>query len=305
MRIAVTGSSGFIGTPLMGALRAAGHEAVALVRRAPRAGAHEIGWDPDEDRIDAASLEGVDAAIHLAGVGIGSRRWSAHHRAAVLGSRVRGTRLLARTLAGLGAPPRALLSASAIGFYGNRGSEPLTEVSEGGTGFLADVCRRWEEETEPARDAGIRVVRLRSALVLSSRGGILQRMLLPFRLGLGGRIGDGAQYWSWITLRDEIGALLHLLAAEGVAGPVNLAAPQPVTNLEFTRTLGRVLGRPTPLSVPAPALRLALGREMAEEMVLAGQRVLPEALRTSGFSWSDPVLEPALRSLLGKEHAAT
>jgi uncharacterized protein (TIGR01777 family) len=300
MRIAITGASGFIGTALSESLRVGGHDVVALVRRAPRS-ADEASWDPDRGAIDAPRLEGLDGVVHLAGVGIGSRRWSARHKRRVLESRVRGTTLLARALAGLSRPPSVLLSSSAIGFYGDGGEAELTEDSPSGAGYLADVCRRWEGAAEPAAAAGIRVVPLRSGLVLSPRGGVLRVQLLPFKAGLGGVLGRGTQWQSWITLRDEIAAITHLLSTEATAGPVNLTTPRPVTNRDFTRILGRVLGRPTVARVPAAVIKLALGPEMAQELLLFSQRVLPRRLEASGFRWSDPELEAALRDMLGRD----
>src|ERR671922_904366 len=297
MKVLVTGSSGFIGGALVRALEAAGHDVLRLVRRAPRDG--EARWDPSTESLDARDVEGVEVAIHLAGVGIGDRRWTEEHKSRVLDSRVRGTRLLSETLARLGRPPEALLSASAVGFYGQRGDDVLTEDSAPGTDFLARVCRAWEAQTEPAREAGIRVVNFRSGLVLDRSGGILSRMLLPFRVGLGGRLGAGRQWWSWITLADEVAALMHLAQTSAISGPVNLTAPNPVTNAEFTEALGRVLGRPTFLPLPAAALRMALGAEMARELMLASQRALPAALERGGFRWAPPRLHAPPRATLG------
>jgi len=296
MRVLITGSSGFIGSALKQALRGKGHRSVSLVRRAPRS-QDEAAWNPDDGTIDTHSLEGADAAIHLAGVGIGSRRWTAPHKLRVMESRSRGTRLLSEALAGLDPPPEALLCASAVGYYGDRGEEKLTEESHGGAGFLSDVCRRWEAAADPARAAGIRVVHLRSGLVLDRSGGVFPLQSIPFRLGMGGRIGSGRQFWSWITLRDEVRAMMHLLEARDVSGPVNLTAPTPVTNADFTRTLGRVLHRPTVFTVPELVVRLALGGEMANELLLFSQRVLPKKLQASGFTWLDADLEAALRRL--------
>jgi uncharacterized protein (TIGR01777 family) len=296
VKVAVTGSHGLIGSALVPALQAAGHDVVRLVRQAPAVG--EVRWDPDTGDIDAAGLQGIDAAVHLAGVGIGDRRWSEEHKGAVLDSRVKGTTLLSRTLSSLSPKPAVLVSASAIGFYGDRGDEVLTESSPPGAGFLTEVCERWEAATAPAEDAGIRVAHLRTGLVLSPAGGALKQMLLPFRLGAGGRIGSGRQWWSWITIDDEVGAILHVLADGALGGPVNLTAPNPVTNAEFTRTLGRVLGRPTLLPTPTIALKALFGGEAVEEMFLGGQRVEPEKLHASGYRFGQRDLEPALRALL-------
>ncbi len=238
--------------------------------------------------------------VHLAGVGIGDHRWTAEHKAAVLASRVQGTTLLASTLAKLDRPPKVLASASAVGFYGDRGPQPLTEADGPGTGFLADVVRQWEDAAEPAAAAGIRVARLRSGVVLTDRGGALDKQLLPFKMGLGGKVGSGEQYLSWISLDDEVSAIRHVLTTDAIAGPVNLTAPTPVTNAEFTKALGAVLGRPTVLPVPKLALHTMFGKEMVAEMLFAGQRVLPAVLQGSGFAFVDEEIEPALRRILAK-----
>ena len=255
-------------------------------------------WDPAAGSIDAALLEGHDAAVNLAGAGIGDRRWTAKHKAAIRDSRVQGTDLLARALASLDRPPAVLASGSAVGFYGNRGDEELTEESRPGTGFLAGVVEEWEAATTPARQAGIRVATLRSGVVLSPRGGALGRQLLPFRLGLGGRLGSGKQWLSWISLDDEAGAIRHVLTHGEVEGPVNLTAPGPVTNAEFTARLGRALRRPTVLPTPTAALWLLFGREMVAETLLTSQRVLPAVLTASGYSFRHPAVDAALADLL-------
>lgn len=297
MRILVSGAGGFIGGVLSRALRQAGHEVVVLTRGEPRPGA--LHWDPQAGELDSAGLEGLEAAVHLAGEGIGDRRWSQAHKARVRDSRILGTTLLARTLAQLEQPPSVLLSASAIGYYGDRGDEVLTESAPAGGGFLASVVEAWEESTSAARQAGIRVLTMRSGLVLDPAGGMLQRQLIPFRLGLGGRIGSGRQYWSWITLEDEVRAMLYLLESD-LSGPVNLTAPHPVTNAEFTAALAAVLSRPGLLPVPAAALELVLGKEMATELLLFSQRVVPSKLEAGGFAWRHAKLEGALRALLGR-----
>jgi len=297
VKVAVSGAHGLIGGALVDRLSRAGHDVVRLVRGEPGPG--EVRWDPGAGQIDAASLEGLDATVHLAGVGIGDRRWNEAHKRRVLDSRVQGTGLLASALAALDRPPAALLSASAIGIYGDRGDEILTEESPTGTGFLAELCLRWEAATGPAERAGIRVVHLRSGIVQATSGGALGKQLPLFRFGLGGRLGSGRQYVSWISLHDEIRAIEHALTAETLRGPANLTAPSPVTNAEYTAALGAVLHRPAALRVPGGALRLALGREMAEEMLLGGQRVLPAALEASGFRFEQPALPAALRDLLG------
>jgi uncharacterized protein (TIGR01777 family) len=302
MKVIVSGSSGFIGSALVRELAARGDDVVRLVRT-PHPGPGSVAWDPAAGTIDGRSLEGADAVVHLAGVGIGSRRWTEEHKARALDSRVRGTRLLATTLAGLDAPPPTLLSASGMNFYGDRDDEELTEESAPGMGFLARLCRAWEAQTEPALEAGIRVITFRSGLVLGSGGGIFPKILLPFRLGLGGRLGTGRQWWSWITLFDEIAALIHLLGAADVQGPVNLATPNPVTNAEFTRALARALRRPAAFAVPAVALKVVLGTEMAEELMLVSLRLVPAVLEGSGFRFAHPHLEGALAVLLGSATA--
>lgn len=296
MRVVVSGSSGLIGRSVVSALRARGDEVTPLVRRPAAAG--ETTWDPESGSIDAANLEGAHAVVHLAGAGIGDKRWSTARRLEIVSSRVQSTSLLARTLAGLSRPPSVLVSASAVGFYGDRGDEKLTEDSESGSGFLADLCRAWEDAAEPAVGAGIRVVRLRSGVVLSAQGGALARQLPLFRLGIGGRLGRGRQWLSWISLPDEVGAVLHALGEPALKGPVNATAPAPVTNREFTRALGRALHRPAVVAVPGFALRVALGPEMASEMVLAGQRVLPTRLSATGYHFEHGAIDAALAAVL-------
>jgi uncharacterized protein (TIGR01777 family) len=296
MRIAVTGASGLVGRPLCAALAAQGHEVVRLVRggSAPSPGA--VPWDPERGTI--GDLGGVDAVVHLAGESIASR-WTKERKRRIVESRVQGTRLVAGALAALPRKPAALVCASAVGWYGARGDEALDESSPPGTGFLAETCRAWEESADPARDAGIRVVNLRFGIILSARGGALAKMLLPFKLGAGGRVGDGRQWMSWIAHDDALGAIRHAMATADLAGPVNAVAPAPVTNAEFTRVLGRVLGRPTVMTMPAFAARLAFG-EMADHLLLAGQRVLPRRLAGSGYAFRHPELEGALRHVLGR-----
>jgi len=296
MKVLVTGSHGLIGSELVGQLTHAGHQVTRLVRSS--AGPGEAAWDPAAGTIEADKLEGHDAAVHLAGVGIADHKWTEDHKRAVLDSRVQGTGLLARTLAGLSSPPAVLASGSAVGFYGDRGDDELTEADGRGRGFLADVVSAWEEAAGPAADAGIRVVLVRTGVVLTGKGGALKKQLPPFKLGLGGKLGSGRQWLSWISLDDEVAALLHVLATDGLAGPVNLTAPQPVTNADFTSTLARVLHRPAVLPVPTVALNVLFGKEMVEEMLLGGQRVLPAALQHFGFSFAHPTLEDALRHTL-------
>jgi len=295
MKVAITGSSGLIGSSLRRRL-AVDHTVIAVVRGAP--GEDQISWDPATERLERADLDGVDAVIHLAGAGIADKRWTGAQKQTLLDSRVRGTGLLARTLASLDRRPEVLLSASAIGYYGDRGDVELTEASSRGEGFLADLCERWEQATAPAEEAGIRVVHLRTGIVLSRAGGALARQLPLFRFGLGGRLGSGRQYTSWVTLEDEVEAIRFALDTPGLRGPVNVTAPRPVTNGEFTATLGRVLHRPAVLPVPPMALRLVLGRQLADEAILAGQRVLPRALLDAGYQFAQAELEGGFRSVL-------
>ena len=299
-RVLISGSSGLIGRALSDSLRSSGAHVVTLVRRdsvgpgTPGA----VAWDPGSDRIDAAALEGFDAVVHLAGENVVSGRWTNDKKHRIVTSRVGGTRLLARGLAATSARPKALVVASAVGYYGDRGDEWLDEDSPQGTGFLADLCGRWEAAAGPAKDAGIRVVHLRFGIVLAGSGGALDRMLTPFRLGLGGRLGTGRQFMSWITLEDAVRVVLRASEDEDLSGPVNAVAPAPVRNIAFTRTLGRVIRRPTLAAVPAAALRLAAGSK-ADEMILASQRVRPARLATAGFRFLHPELETALRTILG------
>ncbi|HLZ46234.1 MAG TPA: TIGR01777 family oxidoreductase [Gemmatimonadales bacterium] len=296
MKIVVSGSTGLIGTPLLQALARRGHEVVPLVRRRPAAGEHALAWDPERGTIDRAGLEGVDAVIHLAGENVFGR-WSPAKKQRIHDSRVTGTRLLCDALAGLRARPAALLAASAIGYYGDRGDETLNEQSAAGEDFLAHVARDWEAATGAAARAGIRVVNMRIGVVLTTRGGALAKMLPAFRIGLGGPIGSGNQYVSWIALDDIVNAMLYLLDNVRFVGPVNLTAPAPVKNRDFAKTLGKVLGRPAVVTVPAFALRMAFGTEGAA-MLTSGQRVLPARLLSSGFGFACRELEPALRALL-------
>jgi uncharacterized protein (TIGR01777 family) len=297
MKIIVTGSGGFIGRPLVSDLRAAGHQVTRLVRREPGA-ADEIAWNPAAGTIDMAGLQGADAVFHLAGAGIGDHRWTDSYKQEILDSRVLGTGLLASTLATLDRKPSVLVSASAIGWYGDRGDEILDESAPQGGGFLAEVTAAWEAAAEPATDAGIRVVHPRTGIVLSKDGGALRRLLLPFKLGAGGRTGPGNQWWSWITLDDEVRALVHLAFSSSLAGPVNLTAPNPVTNQEFVGTLGSVLRRPAVLPTPSLALKAMLGSELADALLFQSQRVVPARLIEDGFTFDSPVLEGAMRSVL-------
>jgi uncharacterized protein (TIGR01777 family) len=296
---AVSGASGLIGSALMAALESEGHNVRRLVRRQPSSSGGEIFFDPIAGRIEADKLEGLDALVHLAGENVAAGRWNSARKGRIRDSRVLGTRLIAETLAAMNTPPRLLLNASAIGFYGDRGDDTLDESSAAGDGFLASVCREWERAAEPARQAGIRVVKLRIGVVLSREGGALQRMLPPFRFGLGGRLGDGRQYVSWIALGDVVRAILFILSHAALEGAVNGVAPSPVRNVEFTEILARILGRPALLPVPAALLRLALG-EMAGGMILASSRVLPNKLLSAGFSFEYPDLESALRLAISR-----
>jgi uncharacterized protein (TIGR01777 family) len=295
LTVAVTGASGLIGSALSERLSSAGHRVVPLVRRAPGPG--EVQWDPAAGRIDSAALEGIDAAVHLAGESIGTGRWTRARKADIRESRVRGTSLLARALGGLVRRPQVLVSASAVGIYGDRGDEPLTEESPAGEGFLPETGIAWEAAALPARDAGIRVVHPRMAAVLSKHGGMLERLLLPFRLGLGGPIGGGAQWMPVVALDDVVGAIEHLIATPELAGPVNVSLPRPVTNREFARALGRAVRRPAVLPLPAFPLRAVYG-QLADELLLASARVLPEALERSGYRFRHPTIDAALASAL-------
>jgi uncharacterized protein (TIGR01777 family) len=297
MRVLVSGAGGLIGAALVESLRAQDNQ----VRRLKRghAGGYDLTWNPEAGSLDAAALEGVDAVVHLAGENIAAGRWTPARRQRILHSRVGGTRLLSEKLAGLKHPPQVLVCASALGYYGDRGDEELREDSPPGKGFLAEVCRAWEGAAAPAREAGIRVAYLRFGMVLSARGGALARMLLPFRLGLGGRIGSGKQYLGWISLDDAVCAAEHLLEHRDLSGPFNAVAPHPCTNGEFTSALGQALRRPTFFPLPAWAARLALG-EMAQELLLSSIRALPVRLLGSGFSFTHPELAGTLRRLLGR-----
>lgn len=305
-RFVVSGASGLLGSRLSAVLSAGGHAPVALTRessRAPRTAGGNVAWDPQSGSIDAKGLNTADYVVHLAGEPIASGRWSDARRTSIRDSRVAGTRLLAETLGALDSPPRALICASATGWYGDRGDEPLTEDAGPGHGFLSDVCRDWEAAADPAREAGIRVVNLRFGMVLWPAGGALKQMLPPFRAGAGGRIGSGRQFWSWVSLNDAIGAILHAAATDSLEGPVNVVSPAPVRNQEFSAVLGSVLRRPTLVPVPASVLRLLLG-QMADELLLSSARVIPLRLRESGFTFRDPELEPALRHMLGRQAPA-
>jgi len=302
MKILISGAGGLVGSALVPFLTSGGHDVVRLTRRDPRPGEAAVRWDPESSGLDTACIEGVDAVVHLAGENIAGGRWTPARKARIRDSRVNGTRLLAEALAGMNRPPKVLVCASAIGYYGDRGEERLTEQSGPGTGFLPDVCREWEAAAAPAAAKGIRVVHPRFGIILSPAGGALAKMLTPFRLGVGGRIGTGGQYMSWISIDDVVGVIHHALTDERLSGPVNTVSPGPVTNLEFTKTLGRVLSRPTVFPMPAFAARMAFG-EMADELLLSSARVLPDRLGATGYRFRAPALEDALRHLLGRAAA--
>ncbi|MCX5313533.1 TIGR01777 family oxidoreductase [Streptomyces sp. NBC_00154] len=294
-RIAVTGSTGLIGTALVRSLRADGHDVVRLVRRPARAG-DEVEWDPQRGYVDGAGLVGCDAVVHLAGAGVGDHRWTEAYKQEIRDSRVLGTEAIAQAVASLDVPPRVLLSGSAIGYYGDTGDRAVDESAPHGEGFLPSVCVEWEAAAAPAEEAGVRTVFARTGLVVGREGGAWGRLFPLFRAGLGGRLGNGHQYWSFIALHDHIAALRHILDTPSLSGPVNLTGPAPVTNGEVTAAMGRVLRRPTLFAVPAPALRIALG-DFAED-VLGSQRVLPRRLLESGFSFAFPGIDASIRAAL-------
>jgi uncharacterized protein (TIGR01777 family) len=289
MKIAVTGSSGLVGSALVSLLQKMGHDVVRLKR--------PEHWDIETRTVNTSAFSGANAVVHLAGESIASGRWTSARKQRIRDSRTIGTKLIADTISRIDPSPHVIVSASAIGYYGDRGDELLREESPSGTGFLADVCRQWESATEAATRKGIRVVHLRTGLVLSAKGGAMGKMLLPFKFGIGGKIGSGHQYWSWISLDDICAVIVHCIDASGLHGPVNAVSPSPVTNLEFTKTLGRVLGRPTIFPLPAFAARLVLG-EMADALLLSSARVEPSKLMASRFVYKHKELEPTLKYLL-------
>ncbi len=297
MKILVSGSSGLVGSSLVSCLGTGGHQVVRLIRSRPAAGTAAIPWDPAGRALDPAALEGFDAIVHLGGERLVPGRWTEARKARIRDSRVDSTRLLAETIGRLARPPQVLICASAVGYYGDRGDETLRDDASPGHDYLAEVCRDWEAAADPAVRKGVRVVQHRFGVILSPKGGALRKMLPPFKLGLGGRLGDGRQYMSWIALDDVLGAVEHALTATALRGPVNTAAPHPVTNAEFTRTLGTVLGRPAFFPMPAFAARLAFG-EVADSLLLASQRVEPARLLASGYRFRFADLEAALRHLL-------
>ncbi len=295
MRILMSGGSGLIGTALSDSLTADGHTVLRLVRR--EATSDEVSWDPASGRLDPAVFDGCDAVINLSGAGIGDTRWTDEYKRELLDSRVQSTELLATTISGLDNKPSVFLSGSAVGWYGDRGDERLDEISTPGSGFLSDLCQQWEAATASAEKAGIRTVHLRTGIVLSAHGGALKKQLPWFKLGLGGRLGNGHQWQSWISIDDEIGAITHLLSAE-ICGAVNLTAVEPVTNVEFTATLAKVLHRPAVIPIPTFGPKLMLGSELVETLLLCGQRVLPTALQRSGYEFHHATLDAALHDLL-------
>jgi uncharacterized protein (TIGR01777 family) len=296
--VAVTGSSGLLGSALIASLIADGHGVIRLIRRDPRPGERALRWDPSTGAIMPSGPALADAVVHLAGESVADGRWTAAHKQRIRDSRVGATRRLVETLTRMATPPAVLVSASATGYYGHRGDEILTEESRSGTGYLAEVSREWEAATAVAIARGVRVVTLRIGIVLSPVGGALAKMLFPFRLGLGGALGDGRQWMSWISLEDTIAVIRHALDADALRGPINTVAPSPVTNAEFARTLAHVLWRPAVIPMPAFALRLALG-EMADELLLSSIRAVPARLQAEGFTFRHLMLESALRSALG------
>jgi uncharacterized protein (TIGR01777 family) len=295
MKILVSGATGLVGSALCPLLREAGWQ-VCRLTRSPRS-AEDVGWRPEAGELDRTALENVQAVVHLAGENVGGGRWNDKRKAAIYKSRVGGARLISQSIAQLNAKPGVFISASAIGYYGDRGDEVLDETSSPGEGFLADVCKAWEAATEPAAAVGTRVVNLRFGLVLSTAGGGLAQMLTPFKLGAGGRIGSGRQYVSWIAIDDVATAIMHALQTNSLVGPVNCVAPNPVTNDEFTRALGAALKRPTLMNVPAPVLRLALG-EMADALLLSSTRAIPRKLQQSGYHFRYARLADALKHVL-------
>jgi len=299
MKILITGSTGLVGSRLARSLKSKGHEIVRLVRSTPKDSGTEVYWNPEQGTLNATELEGLSGVVHLAGESIAEGRWTDEKKTRIRESRVKGTTLLSETLAKLKQKPEVLVAASAVGFYGSRGDETLDEQSASGSDFLAEVCREWELATQPAAQAGVRVVNLRFGVILSEDGGALPKMLFPFRMGVGGKLGSGQQYMSWIAIDDAVGAIEHALTNNTLRGPVNVVAPNSVTNHDFTKTLGHVLSRPTIFPVPAFAARLVFG-EMADATLLSSQRVEPARLKESGYTFKYPELEAALKHVLNK-----
>lgn len=303
MKIAITGASGLIGRALSSSLRSSGHTVVPVVRRPVTDGSAVITWNPATGTIDAAGFEGIDAVVHLAGAGIGDKRWSESYKREILESRTKGTDLLARTLASLDSPPSVMVSGSAIGFYGDTGDDAVDESAPAGKDFLATVCVEWEEAAAPAVEAGIRVPFLRTGIVLSRDGGALAKMLPLFRFGLGGRMGSGRQWWSWISMDDEIGAIRWLLDHD-ISGPVDATAPNPVTNRDFTKALGAAMHRPTCAPVPSFGPKILLGSELADALLFTSARVIPGVLSSSGYQFLHPTIDRALEAVLTDRPAA-
>lgn len=300
MNVLVSGSTGLVGTAVVASLTAEGHSVTRLVRSPGSPGTASIAWDPVAKQLPAPALEGLDAVVHLAGENIAKGRWNAAKKGKIRDSRVQGTRVLCEALAQLVEPPKVLVSASAIGYYGSRGDRVMREESRPGTDFLAEVCQAWEAATQPAEARGIRVVHLRIGVVMAREGGALHKMLTPFKLGAGGIIGSGQQYVSWVALDDVSGIIQHVLDTETLSGPVNAVAPNPVTNHEFTKTLGRVLKRPTPFPMPKPVVQAMFG-EMGDALLLSSTRVEPVRLVDSGYTFRHPDLEAALQHILGRQ----
>jgi len=298
MKILVTGATGLVGSALLPRLQKAGHEVGKLVRPGTLPSPGDVKWDPVAGTIDNAGLEGIDALIHLAAESIAEGRWTKAKKQRIRVTRVRGTGILAHALADLEKPPATFICASAIGFYGDRGDETVDEESPPGGGFLAEVCKEWESAAVPAESRGIRVVKLRFGVILAGEGGALKKMLIPFKMGVGGKLGSGNQYMSWISIDDAVGAIIHCLETSSLRGPVNIVTPNAPTNAEFTKILGGVLRRPTVLPAPAPAMKLLLG-QMADELLLSSTRVKPTKLMESGYEFEQADLNSALRGELG------
>ncbi|HBB96833.1 MAG TPA: TIGR01777 family protein [Blastocatellia bacterium] len=296
MKIAIAGGSGLVGSALIPILQSHGNQITRLVRSSPKPG--EIEWHPNQDKVSALSLEGFETIINLAGENIAGGRWTDDQKRKIRDSRMNGTHLLSEAIAQMKSKPRVFICASATGIYGDRDDETLDEQSESGGGFLAGVCREWEQATEPASKAGVRVVNLRMGPILARDGGMLSKLLTPFKMGMGGKVGSGKQYISWVALEDAVNAIKLAIDDESIRGPINIVSPNPVTNEEFTKTLGHVLNRPTALAMPAFAARLAFG-EMADEMLLASQKVMPKRLIQAGFQFQYPTLESAMRKYVG------
>src|SRR2546423_2143746 len=295
MKIAIAGASGLIGSALIPILQSDGNQITRLVRSSPKAG--EIEWHPNQDEVSSRSLEGFDVIINLAGENIAGGRWTDELKRKIRDSRVNGTHLLSEAIAKMSSKPKVFICASATGIYGDRDDEVLDEQSESGGGFLAGVCREWEMAAEPASKAGVRVVNLRFGPILAREGGMLSKLLTPFKMGLGGKVGSGKQYISWVAIDDAVGAMLLALKDTSLRGPLNVVSPNPVTNEEFTKALGEALSRPTVMAMPAFAARLAFG-EMADEMLLVSQRVVPQKLNAAGFRFEYPELEKAFQAYI-------